>query len=78
MLDLDIRQGLAVIEYARKQEQREEYKHEWDAVLPVMHAGLVKLTEFPDYMDMRTGANIDQRPTEVIMAELDRRLGRTE
>lgn len=73
---MDAGQGMAVVEWARESDKRERYKHEWDAVLPVMHAGFVKMTEFSEYVDRRTGANIDQRPTEEIIADLERRFGR--
>lgn len=76
LLDMEADEGLRVVEYARRADQRETLKHEWDALLPFMQRGDFKLIEFRDYIDNRTGANVDWRPAEEIMAELDEKLGR--
>jgi len=77
LLDMDADKGLAVYECADKLNKRERVKHEWDALLPFMHRGDIKVVQFDEYYDERTGANVDWRPADVIMAELDARMGRS-
>lgn len=73
---MDAAEGLEVYEIAEKRDRRDTIKHEWDALLPFMHRGDLKLIQFPEYMDQRTGANIDWRSPEEIHREIEEAFGR--
>jgi hypothetical protein len=61
---------LELINLVLEEEKREEKRQEWLHLLPLMITS-GKYTAFNDYYDMTTGKNIDMRPTEVILAEID-------
>lgn len=51
-------------------EVKENHRKEWLALLPLMiQAG--KYTSFEDYYEKVTGKNIDMRPVDEIIAEID-------
>jgi hypothetical protein len=52
-------------------EDKENHRQEWLALLPTMitHG---KYVSFKEYYDKVTGKNIDMRPAEEIIAEIDR------
>jgi len=41
-----------------------------------MQSGHLKLIQWKDYREQRLGLNVDTRPTNVIIAELEQKLGR--
>ena len=59
------------MEECRKKRQREQLKREWDHLLPLMVTKTIKYISFKEYFDRVTGANIDTRPAEEILAEAD-------
>lgn len=61
---------LELINLVLEEEKREEKRQEWLHLLPLMITS-EKYMAFNDYYDMVTGKNIDMRPTEVILAEID-------
>ena len=61
---------LELINLVLEEEKREEKRQEWLHLLPLMITS-EKYMAFNDYYDMATGKNIDMRPTEVILAEID-------
>lgn len=69
-MELDAETGLALIRKARKQALDDRIWLQWAIQLPVMglSGSFIGLKE---YKDRVTGANIDTRPTAVIMAEVD-------
>ena len=62
--------GTALIIKAMQEEHRERIRRQWIALLPVMYTTGVCIG-FEEYYDDVTGRNIDTRPTEVILQELD-------
>lgn len=80
---LSILRELSVIEfaelviYAKYKEREERIYTQWCAMLPTLN----KYISYEQFKDMITGANIDMRPTEEIMAEIEelhRQKGRTD
>lgn len=52
---------------AIKKENKEKYERQWLAMLPK----IPKYIPFDEFYDMMTGQNIDWRPVEEIIAEID-------
>lgn len=53
---------------ARKQEKEEKYFAEWCALIPRLND---EYLSFENFKKLRSGANIDSRPAEEILAEID-------
>lgn len=68
--DMELGDLLELINLVLEEEKREEKRQEWLHLLPLMITS-GKYTAFNDYYDMATGKNIDMRPADVIMAEID-------
>ena len=68
--------GARLLIEAQEAEVRERVRAEWVALLPYLQRGELKLIQFDDYFDQRTGRNLDTRPAEVIIAELEAKHGR--
>lgn len=62
--------GLQLIRKAKDQEREARIFQQWVAQLPIMSIG-GDIISFDDYRDRVTGANIDFRPTEDILQELE-------
>ena len=69
-MQTDLSVGLPMIAKAREKRQEDRLFQQWVAQLPLM-AFTGEITSFADYKSRATGANIDLRPTEVILSELD-------
>lgn len=67
---LNLETGLELIIKAMREERDERLFRQWTAQLPIM-AITGEIIDFEAYRDRVTGANIDRRPTEEILAELD-------
>lgn len=69
-MELDLETGMQLICKAKDQEREARIFQQWVAQLPVMAIG-GDIISFDDYRDRVTGANIDFRPTEDILQELE-------
>ena len=69
---LDISQTLKLLTMAIEEETKDRYRSEWTALLPVMVFANHYMT-FEQYYETCTGQNIDNRPVEEIIAEIDRK-----
>lgn len=67
--------GCALLMRGKAEERDDRLRAEWTALLPWMQAGHLKLIQWADYREQRLGLNIDRRPTEVIIKELEESLG---
>lgn len=68
---LSVEKFCELIILALEQEKRAEYRAEWLVLLPSM-ISQGKYMSFDDYYDTVTGKNIDMRPAEEIIAEIDK------
>jgi hypothetical protein len=68
---MDIVDFCDFVEYAHDKEIEERYKAEWNALYPFMITKMMKYVSFKEYKDMCTGANIDTRPADEIIAEIE-------
>ena len=69
---LDIGQTLKLLNMAVEEEAKDRYRSEWTALLPVMVFANHYMT-FEQYYETCTGKNIDNRPVDEIIAEIDRK-----
>lgn len=69
---LDINQFAKLILEAIEQETKEKFREEWLHLLPCMVFSNHYMT-FDDYYNTVTGSNIDTRPVDEIIAEIDRK-----
>lgn len=68
--------GVGLLFKAHEERLRDRIRDEWVSLLPWMQSGHLKLIQFDDYYDQRTGRNIDHRSNEEIIADLERIHGR--
>lgn len=71
MNDLDVVSLAELCEYAKKAEEEDRLRAEWNAVYPYMAMKMLKYMPFNEYVDVRTGRNADWRPASEIMAEIE-------
>lgn len=69
---LDIDQVLRLLLMAIEDEQKERYREEWLHLIPAMVFAQHYMT-FEEFYNTCTGANIDNRPVDEIIAEIDRK-----
>ena len=75
---LDCMKWLSVEQFARlvilalDSELKEKKHQEWCAMIPLMMV-TKNYMSFEQYYDMISGKNVDMRPADVIMAEIDRK-----
>lgn len=70
ILSCDFRTLEYIIPHIISENGRESLKEEWNSLLPYMYSKILKYMSFEEYYDAATGANIDRRPTKVIMDEV--------
>ena len=69
---LSVEQFCKLILVALEEESKERFRREWLALLPMMVVAQHYMT-FEQYYETVTGANVDMRPVEEIIAEIDRK-----
>jgi len=68
--------GADMLLTAQEEERNERVRKEWVALLPWMQTGQLKLVQWEEYRRQRLGLDIDRRPTDVIIADLEKKMGR--
>lgn len=76
MLDLPADVGVNLLVEARERDRDDWLRREWVSILPWMQTGQLKLIQLDEYLDRRTGRNIDTRSNAEIIAELEKLHGR--
>jgi len=69
-LPLSVEKYCEIIMLAIESEVKENRRKEWLAMIPTMMLAGEYMT-FDEYYEKATGKNIDMRPTDVIIAEID-------
>ena len=69
---LSVEQFIKLVVMALEEDQKEMFRREWLAFIPVMAISGTFMS-FQQYYETSTGANIDMRPAEEIIAEIDRK-----
>lgn len=71
ILNMDVEMFLDFLKVAKEKETEERLHAQWVTMLPAMSKQELKYIPFSDYVDQCTGRNIDRRPAEEIIAELE-------
>ena len=71
MEEVDIRTLADVLKVAVEKTRRDTVYAEWVAIQPFMILEWLKFMSFDDYYTRRTGGDIDVRPAEEILAEVE-------
>ncbi len=56
---------------AKEEERKEQVRKQWTAMLPLMSMQYLKYMPFEEYYEKCSGANIDMRSTEEILADIE-------
>lgn len=70
-MNMDFLDFTEFIRIGKEKEQEEALHRQWVSLLPGMSAKEFKYMSFKEYCDMCTGRNIDTRPSDDIIAELE-------
>lgn len=71
LMRLDITDFCRFLKIAKEKEEDERLRSQWVAMLPFMSMQQLKFMSFEDYKDQCTGKNIDIRPADDIIKELE-------
>lgn len=64
---MDITEFAEFVKMAKEKDQEERIYQQWCAMLPTMN----EYKSFGEFKDILTGANLDLRPADVIIAEIE-------
>ena len=59
------------VDIAREKQETEEIREQWLQLLPLMQLKYIKYIPFEDYRRHCKGEDVDWRPAEVIIAEIE-------
>lgn len=68
---MDVSRFIDFVLMAKVQERREQIQRQWTAMLPLMSIQYLKYMPFEEYYEKCTGANIDLRPVDEIIADIE-------
>lgn len=68
---MDVPDFLRFLKIAREKEREETARSQWVLHLPYMSMGLMKYVSFEEYYDKISGKNVDLRPAEEIIKEIE-------
>lgn len=69
-MNMDVGEFIEFVLKAQEMEERDRLHEQWTAMLPLMSIQYLEYMSFEDYVDRCTGANIDMRPTNEIIADI--------
>lgn len=70
-MDLEVESFEAVLKKAEREEKRSEAHRQWTALLPLMNTKTIKYESFEDYFARQNGENLDLRPSNEIIDEVN-------
>lgn len=68
---MDVGKFIKFILCAKEQERKEQIRKQWTTMLPYMSLQMLQYIPFEQYYEKCTGANIDMRSTDEIIAEIE-------
>lgn len=77
ILELDLPDFCIFLDKARESFNEERIWQRWLSLQEMMYSGRIKWTGYNEFKDLITGANIDNRSNEEIIAELEELHGKT-
>lgn len=69
--DLDVVDLAGILKKAEEQNNRDRMYAEWVTLQPFMIIKWLRYMPFDEYYDRRTGSDIDMRPADEILAEVE-------
>lgn len=70
-MQMDVEEFAEFCEIAVEKDKEDRIREEWVAQLPFMSLQMLQYQSFNDYKDNRLGKNIDTRPAEEIIKEIE-------
>lgn len=67
---MDVGDFIELVLSAKDLEERERLHRQWTSILPLMSIQYLEYMSFDAYVEKCTGANIDTRPTDEIIADI--------
>ena len=71
ILNMPITDFVEFVKQVYDKDNEEILHRQWCALLPLMSMKMIEYISFKDYYDKVLGKNIDTRPTEVILKEIE-------
>lgn len=71
VLSLDAHEFILLINKAIEEERKAKIREQWLALFPWMNLGYFNYQSFSQYYEQCTGANIDMRPTDEIIKDIE-------
>lgn len=68
--EMEVDMAIELIEEAVRKEREERIWQQWLIQLPLMAEGKLEHVPYKEYLELRTGKNIDMRSTEEIMEDI--------
>lgn len=68
---MDLDEFAEFVLFAKENEKKEHHRAQWTAMLPFMSMGILKYKPFEEYEEEVSGKNIDLRPANEIMKEIN-------
>lgn len=60
-----------LVEIATEKEKEDTLHKQWCSMLPFMSLKMLEYISFPDYIDKCSGKNVDMRPADEIIADIE-------
>lgn len=70
-MQMDVGKFFRFILNAKEEERKEQVRKQWTSMLPLMSMQYLKYMPFEEYYEKCSGANIDLRSTEEILADIE-------
>lgn len=70
-MQMDTGKFLQFVLNAKEEERKEQVRKQWTSMLPLMSMQYLKYMPFEEYYEKCSGANIDLRSTEEILADIE-------
>lgn len=70
-MSMNIDSFMELVKIAKEKEKEEKLHRQWTSMLPFMSLKQLEYISFKEYKERVTGANIDVRPTSVILKEIE-------
>lgn len=68
---MDVGRFIQLVLNAKETERKEQIQRQWTAMLPLMSIQYLEYMPFEEYYNNCTGANVDLRSTEEIIADIE-------
>lgn len=71
ILSMSLDDFMDFLRVAEEADRDQQIQAQWTAMLPLMSAKILKFMSFKEYKEQATGENIDMRPADEIIADIE-------